>query len=265
MVLLKKGIRLLFFIALSFHAVDGIAQFSSPVQIVGRGATIEPRNLIDYPTAGILPKGSFASNIEFFQEGGLLASLSFGILDRLDVGISYGGSKIVGSEDASFNKVPGLNLKLRILDESVEFVALTIGFGSQGKESYIDSTNRYMIKSPGFFAVASKNYSFLGHLSIHGGLNYSLERGDEDRDLNAFLGVEKTLGSAMSLVGEYILATNDDGAKALGRGRGYLNFGWRWSIADGLALGLDLKDLTKNQIQESFANRTLKLEYIRFF
>jgi hypothetical protein len=242
-----------------------LAQSQSSVRIVGTESTIEPRTLVDFPTAGVLPKSSFASEVEFFQGGGVLASFSIGPISRLTFGLSYGGSNVLGSEKVSLNKTPGVNVKLRVFDERVDFPALALGFDSQGKEPYIDSTKRYTIKSPGFYVVASKNYSFLGYTSIHGGLNYSLERKDGDRDINGFLGLEKTLGPAMALLAEYNLATNDDHGRALGRGRGYLNVGWRWALAEGFVLGIDFKNLTKNQPQQTFANRVLRLEYVRYF
>jgi hypothetical protein len=244
---------------------DTLGQTSLPIRLAGRGANIEPRVTIDFPTAGVLPKSTFSSAVEFFQDGGVLVSLSFGIFTRFDLGVSYGGSGILGSNDVTFNKAPGVNLKWRILDETAQSAAIAIGFDSQGRESYIDSTKRYTIKSPGFFIVASKNYSFLGYWSIHGGLNYSLEHNDDDRDPNGFFGMEKTLGPAMSLLAEYNLGTNDDGKRSLGRGRGYLNVGLRWALADGFVIGFDLKDLLKNQSKESFSNRILRLEYARAF
>ncbi len=251
--------------ALTFSPPCLHAQSQSTVRIVGRESNIEPRTLIDFPTAGVLPKGSFASSVEFFQGGGLLASFTVGIISRVNVGVSYGGSNVIGFEEVSFNKAPGVSVKVRLLDESLQFPALAFGFDSQGKEVYIDSTKRYTIKSPGFYVVVSKNYSFLGYMSIHGGLNYSLERDDDDKDINGFIGLEKTLGPAMAFLAEYNLGTNDDHGKALGRGRGYVNVGWRWAVAEGFALGLDLKNLVKNQSQRTFANRILKLEYIRYF
>jgi len=252
-------------LVLSFIGPYALGQSSSPIRLAGREATVEPRATIDFPTAGVLPKSALSSAVEFFQDGGVLASLSFGILTRFDLGISYGGGGILGSNDVTFNKAPGVNLKWRILDETARSAAIAIGFDSQGGESYIDSTKRYTIKSPGFFIAASKNYSFLGYLSIHGGLNYSLERNDRDKDPNGFFGLEKTFGPSISLLGEYNLGTNDDGNGALGRGRGYLNLGLRWALADGFVIGFDFKDLLRNQSKQSFSNRILRLEYARAF
>jgi hypothetical protein len=229
----------------------------------GTNGKLEPRSLVDVPTAGILPKGTFSLDVDFYQEGGVLMGVSLGIFDRLSLGVSYGGSKLIGGETPVMNEIPGMHLKIRALEESFVLPAIALGFDSQGKDGYLKDRNRYKIKSPGFYAVASKNYTFIGFLSLHGGINYSLEQSDGDEDINVFVGLEKTLGPVASLVLEYNLASNDSNAKAVGKGRGYLNAGLHWSIGGGLTLGVSLKDLAKNGGDVSVGNRTVQIEYIR--
>lgn len=230
----------------------------------GTGGTIEPRFLVDVPTAGLLPKGTMCLDADFYQEGGVLLGVSFGLFDRVSLGVSYGGTRLIGSDPPEMNATPGMNLKIRVLEESIALPALVLGFDSQGRDGYFKDLHRYKIKSPGFFAALSKNYSFLGFFSIHGGSNYSLENADDDKDPNAFLGVEKSLGSFLSAVVEYNLGANDSNGKAPGRGRGFLNMGLRCSLGGGLTLGINLKDLTKNSGTISVANRTVRMEYVRF-
>lgn len=242
-----------------FLSSGGHAQGSA-----GSDGKIEPRFLVDIPTAGLLERGSFAFDANFFQRGGVLVGLTAGVLDRLNFGISYGGSAIIGSEKPEWNKYPGVNIKFRLFDESDLIPAIAIGFDSQGKEEYLNSNDRYTIKSPGFFASASKNYAILGYLSLHGGINYTLERADGDKDMNAFLGVEKTIGTDISVMLEHDFGFNDSNREALGRGRGYLNFGVRWSLGSGFTFGVDLKDIIKNQDHVTIGKRTIRLEYVKF-
>ena len=232
----------------------------------GSGSEIEPRYLVDVPTAGMPAKGSFALDLDFYQEGGVLLGLSAGILDRLSFGISYGGTNLIGSDEPVMNSVPGVNVKIRIIEENVVLPAIVLGFDSQGRDGYVKALSRYLIKSPGLYAAASKNYSLLGFFSIHGGANYSLERADDDRDFNIFAGVEKSIGGAVSLVLEYNLAANDSDSKSLGKGRGYLNSGVKWSVGGGLTLAVCLKDLVRNSSNDvTVGNRTVKIEYARAF
>jgi len=247
-----------------------LASLISVSHCIGQGSAgsegkIEPRYLVDIPTAGLLDQGSFAFDVNFFESGGVLLGLSAGVLDRLNFGISYGGTNIIGAEKPNWNKLPGVSIKFRLFDEADEMIpAIAIGFDSQGKEAYVDSLARYTIKSPGFFVVGSKNFSILGYLSIHGGFNLSLERGDGDNDLNAFLGVEKSVGNDISIMLEHNFGFNDSNHEALGKGRGYLNFGFRWSLGSGFTFGFDLKDIIRNQQDISIGNRTIRLEYVKF-
>lgn len=228
----------------------------------GSEGSLEPRYLVDIPTAGMLGSSGFALEVDFYKDGGVLMSGSIGILGRLSLGLSYGGTRLIGSEEPVMNPRPGYCVKVRVIEESMVLPAILVGFDTQGKDGYLKDLDRYAVKSPGFYAVASKNYTMLGFFSIHGGINYSLEDADDDRDMNLFAGIEKTLGPFLSLVMEYNAALNDTDGKAIGRGRGYLNAGLKWSVGSGLTLGFHFKDLTKNGGDVHVGNRTVKLEYV---
>ncbi len=231
----------------------------------GSSADTEPLFLIDRPTAGMLRRGEYAVGVNFFQEGGILVSTSVGLIDRLSIGVSYGGTRLVGMQQAKMNDLPGVSVRLRVFEESLSFPAIVIGFDAQGKESYRAGLKRYTIKSPGFFIAASKNYEFMGNLSFHGGVNVSMEREDGDKDVNAFGGVEKSIGGSISLMAEYDLGMNDNHAQAIGLGRGYLNLGFRWSVGGGMVVGVDFKNLLKNQRSTPAGNRTLQFDYVGVF
>ena len=229
----------------------------------GSSGKLEPRWLVDCPTAGMLAHGSMAFDAEFYRDGGVDIAFDIGIFDRLSAGLSYGGSGLIGESTPVMNATPGFNVRVRPLEESVFVPALVLGFDSQGHDGYDRSLSRYVIKSPGFFAVVSKNYSALGYLSVHGGANYSLERSDGNRNINLFAGIEKTLGPFLSLMLEYNLGTNDTGGNSLGSGKGYLNAALRCSLGGGLTLGVSFKDLDDNGGNVSVANRTVHIEYVR--
>jgi len=229
----------------------------------GSSGTLEPRYLVDVPTAGMVDKGSLVIDACFFQEGGALVGLSYGIWNRFSVGLSYGGSHLIGGDKPVWNPAPGVNVKLRIVEENPTIPALAIGFDTQGNDGYLPDLDRYTIKSPGLYACLSKNYTFLGYLSIHAGVNYSFERSDGNTDLNYFCGVEKTVGPVFSLICEYNLATNDNSGAALGTGRGYLNACVRWSVGSGFTLSVDVKDVTGNAEEVVAPRRTVSLEFAR--
>ncbi len=230
----------------------------------GTNAKYEYRYLIDMPTAGVLNKGYVGVTTNVLPEGVLIERIEVGVFDNVSFGISYGGSNVIGSGAPSWYKLPGVNFRIRLINESITLPAVTLGFDSQGKGEYFDSTGRYAIKSPGFFGAASKNFNFLGYLSIHGTVNYSLESNDGDDFLNLMIGFEKTVGTSVSIIGEYNFAFNDNSTKYFGKGNGYLNMGVRWVIGDGFTLGFDLRDLLDNQRwSPGGADRAIRIEYIK--
>ncbi|MEK7262894.1 MAG: YjbH domain-containing protein [Bacteroidota bacterium] len=240
-----------------------LAEFGNAQIIAGSDGDIEPRFLIDKPTAGMLKRGSFGMNLDFFQQGGLVVNLNAGVMNRLSFGVSYGGNNIVGSNKIDWNKSAGVNIKFRLFDETATVPAIALGFDSQGKENYVATLNRYAVKSSGFFIVGSKNLELLGFLSVHAGLNRSLENSDRDNDINTFLGIEKTIGSDLSFVAEYDFAVNDSKKSILTEHRTFFHTGFRWSFGNGFAAGINLKDIQTQKF--SIGSRTMFVEYINIF
>jgi len=253
---MKRKINIITIIFILVNSVIVFAQGSA-----GTKSEIEPRYLVDMNIAGILQKGMFSIMTEQLPEGVFILKMDVGIFNQFNFGISYGAANFVGKGEMKFYKYPGVNVRFRLFDEEPSFPAILLGFDSQGKGEYLDSIRRFEVKSPGFYLVASKNFNFWGLLSLHGGLNYSLETSDQDNNLNIFVGVEKTIGQQISVVAEYDFGLNDDENK-IGRGRGYLNAGIRWSIGKGLTLGFDFRNLVNNRITDTFGgDRAFRLEF----
>ena len=230
----------------------------------GDKAQYEYRFLIDMPTAGVLNKGFVGVVSEILPGGTLISRIEVGVYDNISFGISYGGSNVIGAGNPDWYKLPGVNLRFRIIDESIALPSLTLGFDSQGKGEFFENQDRYAFKSPGFFAAVSKNFQFLGYLSVHGSANYTLEGDDGDNFVNFMAGIEKTLGPSISLVADYDFTLNDNTSKFFGNGNGYLNTGIRWSLGEGFTIGFDLRDLLKNKRWTlTRADRALKIEYIK--
>ncbi len=255
---MKKNI-FLSFLFLMLLSVKILPQGTS-----GTDAKYESRNLIDIPTAGVLDKGVVGVSLDVMPLGVVISKIEVGVFDNFSIGVSYGGSNIIGQGKIDWYKLPAVNVRLRLIDETVTSPAITLGFDSQGKGTFNRDLNRYQIKSTGFFAAASKNFEFFGYLSLHGSVNYSLERDDNDKDLNLAVGFEKTIGKKISLVGEYDFAVNDNTGLSLGNGNGYLNMGLKWSVADGFTIGINLRDLLDNKkINSSRADRGIVVEYVK--
>lgn len=231
----------------------------------GSSAELEPRFLIDFPTAGALKKGTYSVDTRLEPNGGVTTGINVGMSDRFSFGVSYGGANIISNQKPKWNELPGINFRYRLYEETSEYPAVVIGLDFQGYGGWIDSTSRYFTKSPGIYVSATKAYQFLGLLYVSGGINYSLDKDPIDKDINFYLGVEKTINSEISIIAELNLANNDNEPNSLGRGKGYWNAGLRWSLGAGLTLGVDFKNLNDNMWNYQAGGRSVRLEYSNYF
>jgi len=253
-----KKFSIIILIAASF------SQFLFAQGTAGDKAKYEYRQLIDMPTAGIMERGSVGITTELLPFGTLIAKVEAGIFDNISIGLSYGGSNIIGSGKPDWYPFPpGVNFRFRVMDESILVPSLTLGFDTQGKGEYFKDEKRFALKAPGIFAAASKNFDMLGYLSLHGTVNYTvLENKDGDNFVNLMIGAEKTLGSSFSFLIEYNFTFNDNSTNLYGDGKGYLNLGVRWSVANGVTAGFDLRDLLENKKwSPTSADRAVMIEF----
>ena len=227
-------------------------------------AISEQRTLINRPTAGSLERGSYDIELRMYPGGGLLGAIAVGLTERITFGTSFGGLNIIGEGDVIWNPNPEANIKYRLMEETYSAPALSIGFNGQGFGEWSDSLARYQIKSPGIYAALSKNYSMIGNLGFHAGINLSLEK-DDDGDVNLWVGFDKSINEEISLLGEYDFAINDNSDNALGSGNGYLNAALRWAFVEELIIELDVNNLLGNREDTDSASREIKIIYVEFF
>ncbi len=237
------------------------------VQSLPAQADLQPRWLVDSPTAGLLPKGSFAMDLRFYGENGILTQLEVGLLNRASAGFSFGGEQLVGNKGARWNPRIEFMGRVRVIEEGIQIPALAVGFHSQGYGAYDQDLERYTTKSKGFYAVLSKNFgSVLGDIGVHGGLNRSLEDGDGDGDISGFVGIDKQFGRMFSLLLEYDFAFNDNQDNTLDSGRGgLLNGGGRWTIIQRFTLEFDLKNIFRSGRRSPTPDREIRVLYVQKF
>ncbi|MSR83316.1 MAG: hypothetical protein EXS58_10410 [Candidatus Latescibacteria bacterium] len=234
---------------------------------VAEQGRVEPVRLIDCPTAGLVGKGHFGVDLRFFPQGGVLGQLNAGVLDRLSIGLSFGGEQIIGDQDVNWYPRVEPAIRYRVIEEGQALPALVLGYETHGYGTY--RTGRFQIKSKGVFLVASKNYTGpLGQFGVHGGLNLSRENSDMDGDLSGWVGLDKSINADLGLVGEYDLATNDNNHSVFGSGEGYLNLGTHWSVVPNLSLSLLLKNVLSNggdEMHKARMSRELAVRYTEEF
>lgn len=228
----------------------------------GSLAEQEMRSLVYLQTSGIPQSGNIAVELEILPLGLLISKFEIAVSSYLSFGVSYGAANLIGSGKIEFNELPGFHAKLRFFTETRIIPSIALGFNSQGRGLFIDSLNRYELKSPGIFLAISKNFKFLGFLCFHSQINYSLKMKDDD-NLNLGIGIEKTLGTSISFVAEYDFALNDNSERSLGNGKGYLNIGLRLAASKDLTLGFNYINLLDN-LKPTYLKepeRSLFLEY----
>ncbi len=243
---MKMAFIVFFFLFLSIHIQ---AAFDNPLFI-----------LVDNPTCGNYYRGQYELRARMEPAGGVLAGVYIGITDNFSIGVSYGGDHVIGYGDIEGYKNPEVEVRFRILEETLVYPAFALGFSSQGYGPQIDS--RYRIKSKGFYGVVSKNFELLGDLSLHGGINYSLEQSDRNNNLNVFFGLEKSITDKFSFITDYDLAFNED-IDAY-RENGYLNVGLKGYFLPHIAIEFAVRNLLKtgDESQGDGINRVLMLSYI---
>jgi hypothetical protein len=242
---------------------------AQPEQTAPSALPVQPRKLVDCPTAGQLPRGSFDVDLRLFPGGGALCGISVGLSERFLLGVSYGGQRIISDEKVEWFPHPGVSVRYRVIEENIALPALAVGFDSQGYGAYLesDTLSRYEVKSKGIYWVASKNYRVLGTaMGLHLGANYSLEDDDGDDDPTVFLGLDKSFNDEFSVIIEYDFAFNDNQKLPnFGKGNGYLDLGLRWSFGDRLTMEFDFMNLAENRKDIDYLSRQVRIVYLEYF
>ncbi len=231
----------------------------------GEKAMYESRYIVDMPTAGVLDKGAFSIYTNTYQNGGIMLQLDASPFTDFIMGISYGGTNIIGSGDVNFQSIPGVHLRYRIIDETTALPAFLLGVCTQGRGDYNKTDKRFETISPGVFLAMSKNYKWsLGTIAVHGGINYSFEPKSDENFLNFYVGMEHSIGKYLALNVEFNPTLNDDNKNYM-KNKGLLNASLRWSLARGITLELQARDLFSNMAKYNNINRSICLEYISIF
>ena len=250
-----------FSIIISILSTFGIAQTYPP-----------PTTLVSIPSAGTLVRGSYAMQMRVQKNGGLTSSLSVGITDRFQFGLSFGSANLIGDDSLEWYPRPEANLKYRLIDETTSMPGLSLGLDTQGQGQFneADTLMRYDVKAMGIYAAASKNWvTPLGNLGLHMGTNYNFaEVNDGDKDINYFFGFDMEFNPELSILLEYNAALNENDMTAetmsISKG-GYLNAAIRWTFVERLHIEMDFNNLLFDDEKVDYFNRELKITYIEYF
>ncbi|MBL7032568.1 MAG: hypothetical protein ISR91_00325 [Candidatus Delongbacteria bacterium] len=228
--------------------------------------------LIDTPTAGLLERGEMGFDSRIYGDGGVLFTFQVGVFQAFNMGVSYGGTGIVGQGEVNWNRQPEVHLRYRLLNESFIWPAVNIGYSSQGYGRHYE--DRYQFKARGFYGVTSKNFLLAGRsiIGFHAGINYNNNEVDDDSGPNYWFGYHHALNQDLMLVLEYDCALRDKYVlqqladepvmELHRRDRGYLNGALRWTFAKKLSLIFHFKDLLGNQENLENFEREIRIQYV---
>lgn len=233
--------------------------------------------VVSAPTAEVLQKGEYQVFSKIYRQDGVLVGANVGLFPNFMFGVSYGGEHIVGQVEPDWHSKVDFIAKFKLFEEG-KYPALSIGYDSQGHGVWHDGSDRYDIKSKGFYLAASKSDFLLPKLICHAGINLSLENSDGDRDPDIYIAANRKINDILTIESEYDLALNDNdklhnnyGEDINGLGRGYLNLGASLLLTHDLELKLYLYDILNNnpnlsqQPHRSGIDRAIYLQYTTRF
>ena len=86
--------------------------------LVSAQAYPPPTDLISVPSAATLQRGSYSLQMHVQKEGGLTSSISVGLTDRFQLGLSFGSANLIGDDSLVLHPKPETNLKYLLIDET---------------------------------------------------------------------------------------------------------------------------------------------------
>ncbi|MEK6544168.1 MAG: hypothetical protein AABZ44_07020 [Elusimicrobiota bacterium] len=212
--------------------------------------------MIDVPSAEVLDYGSFAVTSRFFSQGGLLASMSFGVFRRLMLGPSMEIDRYVGSGTTDLQR-PELQFKFRFYDGYRYLPAAAIGFDSQGYR-FEKSKDDYLEQERGLYLAFTEEL-FTSGMEITAGGNIS----DFEHDsLHGFTALSWVAQNTVGLFAEY------DNLRSLRWNR--LNAGLNLFVSPFVQVGFHVRDILGDKTYQDSdiqrkPERIIKLRYIGSF
>jgi hypothetical protein len=229
---------------------------------VARGALEQSVENVRYPTAGIVAHREYRMVARAMPESSALFGGRVGFKDTAHLGVFYGAFNLVSRGEPEFNDHVGFDARVRLAEET-RWPALAVGFDSQGWGAYDGNLRRYERKSPGFYAVVSKNWhSFMGDLSLSAGANYSMETRDDDTSPDAFALADWFIAQRVSILADFDAARNDNAEDGIyGEGGVYVDLAVRVLLGGQVSLMLVFSDLTGNLTPGDSSGREVQIEF----
>ena len=247
-----KGARRIPIKKLKLYLTAAFFLLSPPLWAAGEVAT-GPSNyeMVEAPTAYILPHGGYDLVMRMYEEGGLFFRGNIGFKDLFMLGFSGNATNVIGTGTIQI-QTPGLFFKVKLLDEKNAAFALALAYDGRGYG--VQTGGRfYPGLQKGFYAVVSKEIPQAGFIQLHGGVNaVTFDNFNTTDDLGLFGGASFALTS--SLV--FNLELNDVLMKDW-----QFNGNFIFDYDNPLRIGVDFRDMNN----AALFSRILRVEYVSYF
>ena len=212
---------------------------------------------IDQPYLGTPYHGEFGIELRFGPGGEILGYFDVGVWDRVQFGVSYGASNLIGAGDPQFYDIPGVQLRVVAIEQGYVMPHVILGFDNQGYGSYDDV--RYDIMSKGLYCQIGRIFSAPGFECVPSmGFNYCLEA--EGR-FDMFFGVKAFFGTNAAFAVDYSPNLDDD----RDQNKGYLNTSLQFIFYEELFFEFAVRDLLDNSLDSLQFNRMIRMGLSQVF
>lgn len=212
---------------------------------------------IDQPYLSTPYHGEFGIELRFGPGGEILGYFTVGIWDRLQFGVSYGASNLIGAGDPEFYDIPGVQLRLVAIEQGYVIPQVLFGFDNQGYGMYHDG--RYDIMSKGLYCQVGRIFAAPSIECVPSiGANYCLE--DEGR-FDLFGGVRILFGTSTAFAIDYSPNLYD----AQDQNMGYLNMSLQFIFYEELFFEFAVRDMLDNSSDDLQFNRMVRMGFSQVF
>ena len=219
--------------------MKGVAGFLVLLACAGSVAAGELMRIVQEPTAGLVAPGTYGISLSTFPSDGLRFSFSLGVVQRVMVGLGYGGWDVTGLEDPTWFEHVYLKAGIRLIDESEPLPGVLIGFDNEPEPSRAGSD--YARTARDLYLASSKNFETIGgDMAVHLGISLDVQ---EPVHAGAWLGVDKSLPGGFGAAMEWDLATDQHDSVRIDNGGGFLNAELFWESFGQVRVSLQFVDL----------------------
>ena len=228
----------------------------------GSMAMFPRMNIVDMPSARVIPVGSYRAYGLIMQSSGIVSSFTIAPAKNITFGMSYSMIPFLGEGNPEAQPIPAFEVKALLFQEKKKRPAIAMGLNLQGRGPW--TNNRYQTLSPGAFISVSKNINWeAGIMSLHGGISYAIMPSPMKDYPVVYAGIEQSMYKNVTLSAEYIGTWNED--PAFMNQNGLMNMGLRYSPIKGMSIEIQARDLFQSRANANGFMRYAGIEYIGTF